>query len=275
MNRRHRAGLALLWAILITSCGVPRPAAEGAVGASFPHPEGYEFAHDDGSDDRSTCGACHGLRDEDPVAGAPTSTPSCRSCHVYPHPASMTRGDVHGQAWTSDASPCAACHGGDGKRAAGGTERGRCTSCHSTYPHPPNWEAGIAHGRAEVARGAAVCAGCHGADGEGVPQAPCSECHADHPHPGGFAAASSHGAAWTVAPGSCDACHTPHAAVPGRIACASCHDLFPHPDDWRSGHLAAVQSRGRAACVGCHSDGLEGPTLPGSCGVGCHDRAAP
>ena len=271
---RLTATLCVAGTLLLGACGVPRPLAGGDPEATFPHPDGYEQSHATESEGGSAgCGDCHGLRDGDGVAGGVPAAPSCRSCHAaYPHPASFADGGVHAGAWGDDPAGCAACHGEAGERAAGGVERGRCTGCHSTYPHPEGWAVPTAHGAAVRGRGPAACSGCHDNDDPSI--GACAGCHAPT-HPLGYRAPDAHGLDARAAPQTCAPCHEQEASEPGRRACASCHDIFPHSPDWSTRHLAVVDARGRFACAGCHPEGVAGPSLPATCGRGCHDGGSP
>ena len=268
--------LSMVLLLGLAGCGIQREPAAGDPDGVFAHPEGYEESHGLAADGGlSPCGTCHGLRTDDPVLGATPAAPACRSCHAaYPHPASFSSGLVHGPSWTLDPTVCSACHGEDGTRQAGGTARGQCVGCHSTYPHAPGWETIEGHGAALRARGPTACQGCHGTDGAAISEAACTECHLA-PHPAGFADPAAHSAVYDAAPEACASCHAAEAGIDGRRLCASCHDLFPHPADWASHHAGPAQRRGDGACLTCHDEGLDGPTLPVSCGVGCHDGGAP
>lgn len=258
----------LVLGALLAACGVPREAAVGDPTAGFPHPAGYEDSHALVAEGGAAgCGSCHALRDGDPVRGAEPAAPACRSCHdAYPHPASLVHGAVHGPRWKADPAACDGCHGVGGDRPPGERAEGRCTACHSTYPHPDSWTEGAAHGGAVRARGGAACAGCHGSEGDALPDAACSECHLP-PHPEAFA--SDHGDAWRDDPAACQACHERDGA-PGRVPCARCHDLFPHPAGFATAHAGPAQRRGDGPCLACHEGGLPGPQLPVSCADACH-----
>jgi hypothetical protein len=265
----------LVIALVLAGCGVPR--TEPGAGGAFPHPEGFEDAHGTAeAGGISGCTDCHGMSEGDAVAGVTPVAPACRSCHaVYPHPASMELGAAHGAAWLAEGATCDRCHGADGARSPGSSDRGRCVGCHSTFPHAAGWEEGVAHGAAARERGASACFGCHGVGGDAARGQACGDCHDGFPHPDGFADPALHGAVWRATPDGCPACHAVDAAAPERVACASCHDLFPHADDWSGAHPAATQQRGERSCRGCHEGGVAGPVLPTSCAPACHEGSVP
>lgn len=246
---------------LLLACALSRSEPTGAV--SFPHPDDYERGALHGSDSLSAgTGACLSCHREDSTA------PTCASCHDdYPHPKGWLAGSTHGHGLTGDGgaagrADCATCHGKDELKAP------ECASCHGSYPHPDGWALADHHGDEAQSRGTAACAGCHGADLGGTPEAPsCASCHASFPHPPGWSDPSVHGHADL---GTCAACHGDlgTGGVSG-VACSRCHADYPHPAGWDAGHLSAVERAGERSCLSCHEAGV-GPTLPVACGAACH-----
>jgi len=89
---------------------------------------------------------------------------SCTDCHsTYPHPgAQWTQrgsGAFHGDVVNSMRGPsvCGGCHGGDYLGRNTGVS---CYSCHSLYPHSPDWGSS-GHGGYVFTNGDGNCRGCH------------------------------------------------------------------------------------------------------------------
>lgn len=129
--------------------------------SSYPHPREWVTPSSHGAFDKINCATlCHGSD----FQGGDTGV-SCYSCHsLYPHPTGelwLTRGEgpFHGNLVNIEGSPsiCAQCHGGDYLGKNTGVS---CFSCHSLYPHPPQW-ASSTHGNYVNDNGDSSCTGCH------------------------------------------------------------------------------------------------------------------
>jgi len=247
-----------------------------------------------GPDRHRVCNSCH-VAHGNPAAGAGSA---CQRCHTQ-QAASVARNREHQRCQACHAphafSPteamtrCGTCHAASAR--SGGPHRGECSSCHSVHsgagrgtrcnschseirptvrghsqcnnchqPHTPasgalsqcgschagqvgasrGWPAGSAH--------AGNCAECHTRHDETTKQ-PCGSCHAnkgrDHtgPHP------------------TCQGCHAPHRAPPGRATwwtrCAECHG-----DEARQAARGGTTHR---QCQNCHANPGRSPTPCLSC----------
>lgn len=150
--------------------------------------------------------------------------------------------------------------------------------------HPPEWNVVTSadfHGARVLARSAAGCRSCHGADLDGSRTVPgCYECHdGAGGHPRGFlseAGDAFHGDDVAASgPQPCSSCHGGdfHGGW-SRVSCYSCHAGGPsgHPDGWlnpisASFHGRRVIQEGLGDCRRCHGFGLGG----GTSGVACSD----
>jgi hypothetical protein len=91
-----RALLPLLGlALLLASCGVLLPKAEGEPGSGFPHPEGWTEGHwETGRENPEACYFCHeevGQTGVDYLGGE--ALPPCNGCHGWPLPERAPEGE--------------------------------------------------------------------------------------------------------------------------------------------------------------------------------------
>ncbi len=272
-----------------------------------PHYSGYPSSLLEGLP--ALCGRCHG---EGAAAGRPhapvRSGQACSTCHDPHGPGrDLLRADP--------AELCSRCHA----RAAGeghGPSLGPCTACHDPHGGPDRLGAADA-----------ICRRCHGDVGRGETVHPaldegCQTCH--DPHRGGDREAarascpSCHDTAQgelaglhgylALPPGSCGACHPPHASRGPRLLagklhppvaqgrCTVCHGggadrslkVMEPARRCRMCHAIGrdVSERGervhrpvdQGGCTGCHDPHLSGrPMLlragqPALCGR-CHPEA--
>ena len=131
----------------------------------------------------SDCKPCHGAN----LAGG-TSGISCKKCHAsFPHNSGWTVIDstnYHGRYLKSkgwNVSECQACHG---MNYDGGTSGVSCRQCHSSYPHPADFDESNGHPVYMRTNGFPLdqCKLCHGSNysGGSVVTISCRECH-DNP----------------------------------------------------------------------------------------------
>ncbi len=161
--------------------------------------------------------------------------------------------------------------------------------------HPEQWsQSGAAdfHGTRVLARGAQMCAECHGADYRGSAEVPgCDDCHAGAGgHPYGYGLATGgvrfHGDdVAATGPGPCSRCHgADYRGGWSGVSCRACHPGGPdgagalggHPDGWldprsASFHGLPVYQDDIDDCTRCHGHALDGGTSGVSCGQPqCH-----
>jgi hypothetical protein len=277
----------------------------------FPHGPDYSAAAGHGADflalGAPACVSCHNLEPSAARADGLAQggedlprkrgeAPACTSCHpAYPHPQSADsqpwshgdgtytpKGRVADREGDLRAS-CDRCHGAPGLQTAASLP---CNSCHTSWPHPVDWES--THGAWTLGTGSAsaACGSCHGEDLDGgTTGIGCTDCHAEWPHPADYALAAEHAPAASANPARCHACHGGTVAEGARsaaalaggkvgVACARCHATFPHPSDWSRSHMAMAARMGEDSCLGaCHGAG-DGPVIALlSCAPACHGGA--
>lgn len=261
---------AAFFLVFATGCALLHDAEAPSTGGLFPHEVGYANGTKHGADalrlGEPMCATCH-------VEDAQV-TPTCASCHDFPHPQGWRSGEAHGDAMRTNPGlldPCAECHSHPGLVA---TDEVGCGSCHASYPHPEDWEM-TSHGPYVVQRQWAIvetCGTCHGPDlTGGAAEIACASCHAVYPHPSGWRERSAHGVAATAVDADCTSCHGPNGDGGGSgVACSTCHAAYPHPSDWDTTHLGPASRAGEPTCMSCHQPGDGPTTMVATCSQECH-----
>ena len=200
---------------------------------------------------------------------------------VYPHTAAFKTSALHGQKYLAKQNTCKVCHGND---LAGGSARVSCSSCHSTYPHNPDFIQKT-HG-ATYLKDSKSCTTCHGKDYAGGDSGKsCKTCHSNFPHPEDWDAPENHGAHYLAEFGSkvnpsahpkqsavdCQSCHAKKGKSPAVFSCDDCHTKVPHADEgFVMGNHGKEAGAGGSNCTDCHKDFKRlMPDFPKGCAE-CH-----
>lgn len=194
---------------------------------------------------------------------------------LFPHVEGFGEGGQHGQEYLGErADSCVRCHDLDAGPEEDGVESGAdgCRSCHTDYPHAPEWLVGHGVSWFDLDR-QATCGPCHGEDlAGGASAVACDSCHAAWPHAQGWEDSSEHGG-FLASRGTLDSCLGCHPSEPAddgadMPGCGDCHAGYPHGEDWSSGELHGAGWL-EGDCGTCHGVVGEGGAWAPTCAT-CH-----
>ena len=240
----------------------------------FPHSESWQEEHGATAQQLGfeTCQGCHEAPDDGSVS-------FCNTCHAdFPHPSPEKwvpyqggHGAKINTTYGGSLESCQTCHGTDFSEIKNGQN---CFSCHTSFPHPENWQTFEGHGAYTLQNSKVSCQLCHGEDYEGGDRGnpSCYQCHTTYPHQEGWGNPTYNHADYVTenSSASCatERCHginlQPTPGVTKGPNCQTCHVTYPHEENWNVGlnhgptALADIDQ-----CKICHGASLnEVPSVP-------------